>query len=211
MLTLSLQCLLRSPIVSKSYNSSLFAPHTSCKTLAMSAKGIRVENSYMNSHVVKRHVIRSHDCFGVDVSWSCDLVLCQDTPGIWLFLFTSHLLYVCLLVIGWFSQVEQKRCTRQKRVLCRDWLTQCHMILILARFYWLSHFHSACTECISNVLWRREFGWSSFVFSNHAFFFARKSCGRSIKGMCLWGSTFAISHSCVVKRAQYYVENGCRQ
>ena len=66
-----------------------------------------------------------------------------------------------------FSQVEQKRCTHQMRVLCGNWLTQCHLTPILARVYWLrsrTHFHSACTECISNVLWRREFGWSSFVF-----------------------------------------------
>ena len=117
---------------------------------------------------------------------SLDHVICSHVKSQQTFdsFLSHHIHYVCLFVICRFSQVEQKRCTHQKRVLCGNWLTQCHLTPILARVYWLrsrTHFHSACTECISNVLWRREFGWSSFVFSNHAFFFARKSCGRRKK------------------------------
>ncbi len=47
-----------------------------------------------------------------------------------------------------------------------------------------SLFHNACTACINIVLCRREFGWSSFVFSNQAFFFARKSYGGKGKKTC---------------------------
>ena len=149
----------------------------------------------MDIHVAWRwfQMIRSHN-FLVTVSWSCDLLPCQVTTNIWLIFVTSHSL--CLSLCDLSVQSGGAKALHSSKD-GGNWLTQCHLTPILARVYWLrsrTHFHSACTECISNVLWRREFGWSSFVFSNHAFFFARKSCGRRKKAcackVLLWNTAW---------------------
>ena len=125
------------------------------------------------------HAFRSQDYLGHVICFHV-----HTTTGIWLVTaWIAHHSVVMRLFwlvnsVRWWS----KSAALITKNLSGDWLT--HSYVTYFGEIWLAeeqncHFHSACTECIIIVLCRREFGWSSFVFSNQAFFFARKSCERS--------------------------------